>query len=44
MILLEGDLGFVSTGHMESVKLNPKEVERMLMALIKALENKPLTP
>ena len=43
-VLLAGDLGFVGTGHEESVKMNLKEVERMLMALIKALENKSLTP
>lgn len=42
--LLAGDLGFVGAGHMELVIANLKEVERMLMALIKALENKHLTP
>jgi four helix bundle protein len=43
-VLLAGDLGFIGTGHKESVKASLKEVERMLMALIKALENKPLAP
>jgi len=43
-VLLAGDLGFVGTEKMYSVKVNLKEVERMLKALIKSLENKPLTP
>ena len=43
-VLLAGDLGFVGTGDVETVKVNLREVERMLMALIKALKNKPLTP
>ena len=43
-VLLACDLGFINTTKGEPVKVNLKEVERMLMALIKALENKPLTP
>ena len=43
-VLLAGDLGFVGTGDVEAVKVNLREGERMLMALIKALKNKPLTP
>jgi len=43
-VLLADDLGFIGTGRGESVKVCLKEVERMLMALIKALENKHLAP
>ena len=43
-ILLAGDLGFIEKGALATIKGNIVEVERMLKALIKSLENKPLTP
>ena len=42
--LLAGDLGFIVKGELASVKNNTAEIERMLKALIKSLENKPLDP
>ena len=43
-ILLAGDLGFIEKGALATIKGNIVEVERMLKALIKSLENKPLNP
>ena len=43
-ILLTGDLGFIENGELETVKKSIAEIERMLKALIKSLENKPLNP
>ena len=43
-ILLAGDFGFIEKGESKIIKSNIVEVERMLKALIKSLENKPLTP
>ena len=43
-ILLAGDLGFIEKGESSAVKNNIVEIERMLKALIKSLENKPLNP
>jgi len=38
-ILLAGDLGFIGTGELDSAKQDISEIERMLKALIKSLEN-----
>ncbi len=43
-ILLSGDLDYIETGKLEILKEGIGEVERMLKALIKSLENKPLNP
>ena len=43
-ISLSGDLGYVKTQEKEMLQRNIGEVERMLKALIKSLENKRLTP
>ncbi len=43
-ILLAGDLGLVKKGVLGKLKKNIAEIERMLKALIKSLENKPLNP
>jgi four helix bundle protein len=43
-ILLEGDLGFIEKGELGTIKKDIAEIERMLKALIKSLENKPLNP
>ncbi len=43
-ILLAGDLGFIEKGELGIVKKDIAEIERMLKALIKSLENKPLNP
>ncbi len=43
-VLLSGDLGYIKKGEMEKVKRDIAEVERMLKALIKSLENKHLNP
>ena len=43
-ILLAGDLGFIEYGELQTVKKNIAEIERMLKALIKYLENKHLNP
>jgi four helix bundle protein len=40
-ILLAGDLNFIEKGALGRVKQDIAEIERMLMALIKSLENKP---
>ena len=43
-ILLAGDLGFIEKGELGAIKEDIAEIERMLKALIKSLENKPLDP
>ena len=43
-ILLAGNLGFIEKGKFGSVKKDIVEIERMLKALIKSLENKHLNP
>jgi len=43
-IMLSGDLGYISAQSLEPFLENLHEVERMLKALIKSLENKPLNP
>ena len=43
-ILLAGDLGFIEKGELGTIKKDIAEIERMLKALIKSLENKPLDP
>jgi len=43
-ILLTGDLGYIKSKHLMEVQKDLAEVERMLKALIKSLENKPLNP
>jgi four helix bundle protein len=43
-ILLAGDLSFIEKGELGKLKKNITEIERMLKALIKSLENKPLNP
>ena len=42
--LLAGDLGFIEKGELRTTKENIAEIERMLKALIKSLENKHLNP
>jgi len=41
-ILLAGDFGFIEKGVLSRLKRDIAEIERMLKALIKSLENKPL--
>ncbi len=41
-ILLAGDLGLIEKGVLGRLKKDIAEIERMLKALIKSLENKPL--
>ena len=43
-ILLAGDLGFIEKAELGRIRGDIAENERMLKALIKSLENKPLTP
>jgi len=43
-ILLAGDLDFIEKSELVTVKRDIAEVERMLKALIKSLENKHLNP
>ena len=43
-ILLAGDLGFIEKGKLGTVKKEIAEIERMVKALIKSLENKHLNP
>lgn len=43
-ILLSGDLGYIESGKLKKLQDEIGEVERMLKALIKSLENKHLTP
>ncbi len=43
-ILLAGDLGFIEKGELGTAKKDIAEIERMIKALIKSLENKHLNP
>ncbi len=43
-ILLAGDLGLIEKGVLGRLKKDITEIERMLKALIKSLENKSLNP
>ncbi len=43
-ILLAGELGFIEKGELGTVEKDLAEIERMLKALIKYLENKHLNP
>ena len=43
-LLLSGDLGYVKVEEFNKLQADIGEVERMLKALIKSLENKPLNP
>jgi four helix bundle protein len=43
-ILLAGDLDLIEKGVLDKLKEDIAEIERMLKALIKSLENKPLNP
>jgi len=43
-LLLSGDLNYVNQENLKALKDGTGEVERMLKAMIKSLENKPLTP
>ncbi len=43
-VLLAGDLGFIEKGELGTAKKDIAEIERMLKALIKSLENKHLNP
>ena len=43
-ILLAGDLGFIEKGELGTAKKDIAEIERMLKALIKSLDNKHLNP
>jgi four helix bundle protein len=43
-ILLAGDLGFIEKDELSAAKKDISEIERMLKALIKSLENKHLNP
>ncbi len=43
-VLLSGDLGYIEAGKLKKLEDEIGEVERMLKALIKSLENKHLTP
>ena len=43
-ILIAGDLGFIEKGELSTAKKDIAEIERMLKALIKSLENKHLNP
>jgi four helix bundle protein len=43
-ILLAGDLELIGKGELGTLKEDISEIERMLKALIKSLENKPLNP
>ena len=42
--MLAGDLGYIDSDILEGIKDDIHEVERMLKALIKSLENKHLNP
>jgi four helix bundle protein len=43
-ILSAGDLDLIEESELEPLKKDIAEIERMLKALIKSLENKPLNP
>lgn len=42
--LLSGDLGYIKNDEMKKIQMDIEEVERMLKALIKSLENKHSNP
>ena len=42
--MLAKDLGFIDKSELGTLKKDTAEIERMLKALIKSLENKPLNP
>jgi hypothetical protein len=42
--MLSGDLGYVGEERLQKLRTEIGDVERMLKALIKSLENKPLDP
>jgi hypothetical protein len=42
--MLSGDLGYLNGDQLSKLQKEIGEVERMLQALIKSLENKPLNP
>ncbi len=44
LILLAVDLDLIEKGELGTIKKDIAEIERMLNALIKSLENKPLNP
>jgi hypothetical protein len=43
-LLLAGDSGFIDRENSDAIKKNIAEIDRMLKALIKSLENKPSNP
>ncbi|MBI4619455.1 MAG: four helix bundle protein [Desulfobacterales bacterium] len=43
-VLLSGDLGYIESGRLDKLQNEIEEVERMLKALIKSLEDKHLNP
>ncbi len=43
-VLLAGDLALIEKAELGTLKKDIAEIERMLKALIKSLENKPLNP
>jgi four helix bundle protein len=43
-ILLAGELDLIENGELGTLEKDIAEIERMLKALIKSLENKPLNP
>jgi four helix bundle protein len=43
-IMLSGDLGYIGEQNLDSLREDIREVERMLKALIRSLEDKPLNP
>ena len=43
-VLLAGDLGFIGKDELDTLNKDIAEIERMLKALIKSLEKKPLNP
>jgi four helix bundle protein len=43
-ILLSGDLGYIQDKQLEALRMMTGEIEMMLKALIKSLENKPSHP
>ncbi len=43
-ILLAWELGFIEKGDLGTAKIDIAEIERMLKALIKSIENKHLNP
>jgi len=43
-IMLSGDLGYIGEQSLDSLREDIREVERILKALIRSLENKPLNP